>query len=157
LLNLKEEKMPRTKDGNVTKFEFVLRLNDNIVVQRFFNVKDYNKNTLRSVELLDEVNSFVSGLQESLKKRTFHYMLDNSNFYYSGKSEEDEDIENENFTFSIRKDDRDVIVSQFSAGVYPPKVRYTVDIRPQLRKVLKDFTDTLSEKNPTTNYRGYAL
>ena len=149
--------MPKGKDTNVTKFEFVLKLNDNIVVQRFFNVKDYNRQALRSVELLDEVNDFVGGLQSSLKKRTFNYMTENSNFYYSGKSEEDEDILNEVFTFSIRKDDRDVITKQFSAGIYPPKVRYTVDIRPQLRKVLKDFTDTLSEKNPTTNYRGYAL
>ena len=36
---------------NVTKFEFLLTLEGNIIVQRFFNVKDHVKQSRRSMDL----------------------------------------------------------------------------------------------------------
>ena len=39
------------KDQDVTKVEFILMCNDNIVVQRFFNVKGYNPKAKNSLEL----------------------------------------------------------------------------------------------------------
>lgn len=145
----------RENESNSTKFEFVLKLNDNIVVQRYFNVKGFNKKTLKSMELTEEVATVVNEIAEQLKIKTCDYM---SNNYSQFLNEKVEDTEDSNyFTLAIRKDDRDVVVRYFEGSYYPPKVRYTVDIRPSLRRILKNFTDILSEKNPTTNYLNYNL
>ena len=145
----------KENESNSTKFEFVLKLNDNIVVQRYFNVKGFNKKTLKSVELTEEVGTVVNELTDMLKIKTCDYM---SNNYSQFLNEKVEDTEDSNyFTLAIRKDDKDVVVRYFEGSYYPPKVRYTVDIRPSLRRILKNFTDILSEKNPTTNYLNYNL
>ncbi|MEY2910145.1 MAG: hypothetical protein RIT01_171, partial [Pseudomonadota bacterium] len=40
---------------------------------------------------------------------------------------------------------------------YHPKVRYAVDIRPKLRRILADLTEVLSYGNPETTYLQYQL
>jgi hypothetical protein len=45
----------------------------------------------------------------------------------------------------------------FDAKVYPPKVRYTVDLRPQLKGMLSDLTDIFSGKNFNFEYGGFSL
>jgi hypothetical protein len=145
----------KENESNSTKFEFVLKLNDNIVVQRYFNVKGFNKKTLKSLELTEEVNSVVNELTETLKIKTCDYMSNNYSQFISGGVEDSG--ENDYFTLAIRKDDKDVVVKYFEGSYYPPKVRYTVDIRPSLRRILKGFTDILSEKNVTTKYLNYNL
>ncbi len=37
--------------SDMTKMEFLLTLNDNIIVQRYYNVKGYNKDAKNSIEL----------------------------------------------------------------------------------------------------------
>jgi hypothetical protein len=145
----------KENESNSTKFEFVLKLSDNIVVQRYFNVKGFNKKTLKSLELTEEVNSVVNELTETLKIKTCDYMSNNYSQFISGGVEDSG--ENDYFTLAIRKDDKDVVVKYFEGSYYPPKVRYTVDIRPSLRRILKGFTDILSEKNVTTKYLNYNL
>jgi len=44
-----------------------------------------------------------------------------------------------------------------SAKIFPPKIRYTVDIRQQVKSVLKDLTDIFSAKYFETNYLDYSL
>ena len=65
------------KDQDVTKVEFLLMCNDNIVVQRFFNVKGLNKNAHKSVEFYDYFRLFTDKLKNNLKMRSVIYMLDN--------------------------------------------------------------------------------
>jgi len=45
----------------------------------------------------------------------------------------------------------------FDAKLYPPKIRYTVDIRPFLKGILFGLTDVLSSRNLTHEYMGYQL
>ena len=47
------------KEQDSTKIEFLLTLNDNIVVQRFFNVRGYNPKAKNSVDLYDFISQFV--------------------------------------------------------------------------------------------------
>lgn len=147
----------RENESNSTKFEFVLKLNDNIVVQRYFNVKGFNKRSLKSMELHNELSSVTDEIMESLKIRSCDYMSNNYGQFINEKVEDRDGQMNDYFTLAIRKDDRDVIVRYFEGSLYPPKVRYTVDIRPSLRRILKNFTDILSGKNFTTNYLTYKL
>ena len=41
------------------KFEFVLYINRNIIVQRYFTVKNYNNRVLKSMELYECINNCV--------------------------------------------------------------------------------------------------
>ena len=43
------------RDQDITKVEFLLMCNDNIVVQRFFNVKGFNRNAHKSEEFYDYI------------------------------------------------------------------------------------------------------
>lgn len=147
----------KENEANSTKFEFLLKLNDNIVCQRYFNVKGFNAKTLNSMELFDEVKSVVDEISHDLKIRTCVHMTDNMSQYFAEGKEEQETDQNDFFTVSIRKDDKNIITRYFEGAAYPPKVRYTVDIRPSLRRILKNFTDILSGKNATTNYLTYKL
>ena len=65
------------REQEITKVEFLLMCNDNIVVQRFFNVKGFNKNAGKSEEFYDYIRTFCNDLQYNLKMRSVVYMLDN--------------------------------------------------------------------------------
>jgi len=45
----------------------------------------------------------------------------------------------------------------FPAYLYHPKARYTVDIRPKLKRILSDLTDILSSRELETTYLQYEL
>jgi len=136
------------KDQDVTKLEFLLMCNDNIVVQRFFNVKGFNKKAHKSEEFYDYIRSFSNQLQNDLKMRTIVYMWDNQY-----EISENPDVLNtsitegeENFNIYIKLDNVTICQRTFDAKLYPPKVRYTVDLRPKLKGVLTDLTDIFSGK-----------
>jgi len=152
----KENEM-KEQESNSTKFEFLLKLNDNIVCQRYFNVRNYNEDSIRSIDLSDEVKGIAESIQDSLRARSIDFLQENAGYFFSAKYKDSETTDNEYFTITIRKDDKNIIERYFDASIYPPKVRYTVDIRPRLRRILKKLTDTLSSKNVTTKYLNYDL
>ena len=136
------------RDQEATKVEFLLMCNDNIVVQRFFNVKGFNKNAHKSEEFYDYIKTFCSNLQYDLKMRSVVYMLENQY-----EIMENPDVLNtsitegeENFNLYIKVDNLTICQRSFDAKVYPPKVRYTVDLRPKLKGILSDLTDIFSGK-----------
>jgi len=59
--------MKETQD--LTKMEFVIKLNDNIVVQRFFNVKGYNETAKYSLELHDYMKDIADYMERYLKDK----------------------------------------------------------------------------------------
>ena len=137
------------RDQDVTKVEFLLMCNDNIVVQRFFNVKGFNKNAHKSEEFYEHMNMLCREFQYDLKMRSVVYMLDNKY-----EISENPEILNtsitegdENFNIYIKVGDLTICQRRFDAKVYPPKVRYTVDLRPKLKGILNGLTDIFSGKN----------
>jgi len=137
------------KEQDITKVEFLLMCNENIVVQRFFNVRGFNKNASKSENLYNYIHSFCNELKYDLKMRSVVYMLDNQ-----FEIIENPDVMNtsitegeENFYLTIKVGDMTICQRQFDAKVYPPKVRYTVDLRPQLKGILSKLTDIFSDKN----------
>ena len=55
--------------GNVQKCEFLLKLSDNIVCQRYFTVRDFNKSASQSIDLHNLVSEIMDELQQDLKYR----------------------------------------------------------------------------------------
>ena len=141
-----------------TKFEFVLTLEGNIVVQRFFFVKDYNPNVKKSLDLYECVGMICEDIQSDLKKKTFEFMSENSNIFFFPDSDEPEvDSSTEEFLLQIKLGNEVFIQRMFPAYVYHPKVRYTVDIRPKIKSILASLTETLSQKKLETSYLQYDL
>jgi hypothetical protein len=137
------------KEQDITKVEFLLMCNENIVVQRFFNVRGYNKIASKSESLHNYVTDLCDEMMYDLKMRSVVYMLDNQ-FEIS----ENPEVLNtsitdgpENFNLIIKVGDMTICQRQFDAKVYPPKVRYTVDLRPKLKAILGTLTDIFSAKN----------
>ena len=147
------------KENDVIKMEFLITLNDNIVIQRYFNVRGYNPQAKSSLDVPMYLKDFVEAFQYEQKMRTVVYMMDNRDQI----SEDPSILETSNtdgsevFNFFIKMGDLTICHRQLNAKIFPPKIRYTVDIRQQVKSVLKDLTDIFSKENFVTNYMEYSL
>ena len=52
------------------KFEFLLTLNNNIICQRYFNVRNFNHKSIRSLDLYYTVDDIVNTIIDTLKEKT---------------------------------------------------------------------------------------
>jgi len=147
------------KEQESVKLEFLLTLNENIVVQRFFNVKGYNPIAKNSLELYEYVKSIKDELQYYLKMKTVTYMMDNKeSINYDPSIMETSFTEGpEIFNIFIKIGDTTLCHRIFDGKIYPPKVRYTVDVRPYLKEILKDLTDIFSNYELTHKYLGLEM
>ena len=148
------------KDLNyITKVEFLITLNNNFVVQRFFNVKGFNTNAKNSVELLDYIRTLKTELETKLRNKSVFYKLENRY-----QIEEDQTVLNtsntdgpEVFNIILKLGNETICHSIIDAKLYPPKVRYTLDVRPSIKTILKELTDIFSSKKLSHNYLNYSL
>ena len=147
------------ENNEITKLEFLLTLNNNIIVQRYFNVKGYNSKARASMELHDYVKEISETIHEDLKNKAVVYMLENRSHIES----KPEILNTSNtdgpeyFNIYIKLGDETICRRIWDAKIYPPKTRYTVDVRPHLKKVLRTLTDIFSGENLTHNYLEYSL
>jgi hypothetical protein len=147
------------KNQELTKLEFLLTVNENIIVQRFFNVKNYNENAKNSEDFYDYVKHIQSIIQDYLKKRTVIYMLDNKFEIFDNPQVMETSITDgpERFNIYIKSTEKTLCHRVFDAKIYPPKVRYTVDLRPNLKEILSDLTNIFSSENLSYEYLGLPL
>jgi hypothetical protein len=144
--------------NDTTKLEFLLTLKGNIICQRFFNVRNYNPQVRRSLNLHYAVKNICEEISQDLKEKTLEYLHENPNYFpVSGGNEEDGPDLSEYFQLEIKQNDEVFISRIFSAHIYHPKVRYSVDIRPKLRRFLGDLSETLSSNKIITKYINYDL
>ena len=147
------------EQNDVTKVEFLITLNNNFVVQRFFNVKGYHEKAESSVELYEYIKYLSESLQTKLRNKCMVYMLDNRY-----QIEEDPSVlETSNtdgpeiFNIILKVGNKTICHRVIDAKVYPPKVRYTLDVRPSIKNILRDLTDILSDKNLSYTYLNYSF
>ena len=143
---------------DITKFEFLLTLEKNIVIQRFFNVNNYNPEAKNSLDLHECVKEICRDISVDLKDKTLDFMSENPNLFPipSGTETVTENKE-EYFLLRIKMGEEVFISRIFPAHIYHPKVRYAVDIRPKVRKILSDLTNVLSSESLTKTYLEYEL
>ena len=147
------------KEQDSTKMEFLLTLNDNIVVQRFFNVRGYNPKAKYSVDLYNFMSDLKDELHYHLKMKTTIYMMDNKDAIIHDPS-----ILNTSFTdgpevfnLYVKLGDMTICHRVFDGKFFPPKVRYTVDVRPFLKNILRELTDIFSSKELSYQYLEFDL
>jgi hypothetical protein len=143
---------------NITKFEFLLSLEGHIVCQRFFNVRDHVDQARRSMDLHYYVKNICDDFMEDLKIKSSNYLCENQNYILNTEVvDESANVEKEYFLLEIKLGEDVFIQRQFPAYLYHPKARYTVDIRPRLKRILSDLTDILSSEELETSYLGHEL
>ena len=145
-------------------YEFLFLINGNPIVGRNFPIYNFNKDSLTSMELKDTVNECVGTLEKHFKNNTYEYLYKYYNPYYVVNKDDNTDVyqkdiyENEDmFTFQIKHKGSVVIERIFSGNSYPPKVRYDVDIRKILPKIIDQIQQGLSQKDYTKKYCDYDL
>jgi hypothetical protein len=147
------------EQNDVTKVEFLMTLNNNFVVQRFFNVKGFNPKGKNSTELYEYIKDLSDYLKTKLRNKCVVYMLENRY-----QIEEDPTILEtsntdgpETFNIILKVGNETICHRIIDAKVYPPKVRYTLDIRPDIKNILRELTDILSDKNLSFEMMNYSL
>ena len=144
---------------DTTKMEFLMTLNDNIIVQRFYNDKGYNPKARRSLEVSYILKEVAELVENNLKIKSLIYMVDNQDQIMT----DPEILETSNtegaeyFNLYVRIGDETICHRIVDAKLYPPKVRYTVDIRPELKTILRGLTDIFSAENLSFKYMNYQL
>jgi hypothetical protein len=63
----------------------------------------------------------------------------------------------EHFNIYLKIGDETICHRIIDAKLYPPKTRYTVDVRPHLKNLLRELTDTFSSENLTYKYMEHSL
>ena len=136
-----------------------MTLNNNIIVQRFYNVKGYNPKARRSLEVSNLLRIVGEIVENNLKIKSLVYMVDNQDqIMIDPKILETSNTDApEYFNIYVRIGDETICHRIVDAKLYPPKVRYTVDIRPELKSILVGLTDIFSDENLTYRYFNYQL
>ena len=144
------------KDQETTKLEFLMMVNDNIIVQRFFNVRNYNPEAKNSLEFYEYLYELKNTLEYELKMKSTIYLLENSyEITHNPMMLETSNTDGpEKFNIFIKDGDMTICHRQMDAKIFPPKIRYTVDIRPHIKSILSDLTDIFSTENLTYEYLG---
>lgn len=144
---------------DTTKMEFLMTLNNNIIVQRFYNVKGYNPKARRSLEVSNLLRIVGEIVENNLKIKSLVYMVDNQDQIMIDPKILDTSNTDapEYFNIYVRIGDETICHRIVDAKLYPPKVRYTVDIRPELKSILVGLTDIFSDENLTYRYLNYQL
>jgi hypothetical protein len=144
------------REQDITKLEFLMMVNDNIIVQRYFNVRDYNPDARNSVDFKEYMDDLIENLNYQLKMKAVSYLLENQ-YDITNKP----DILNtsyvdgpEYFNIYLKQGDRLLCHRRFDAKIYPPKVRYTVDIRQTIKGILSELTSLFSARDLSFDYLG---
>lgn len=145
------------------RFEFVLYINKNIICQRYFSIKDFNEKVLKSLELKELMDYLVGTcngqfgslgiIPSHLKTKAIDYLWRNYNPYAPKKDDVKTNSDKEDiFDFEIKVDKMTVAQSTFSGNLFPPQVRYQVDIKEIIPTIINEIKTTFSQKKYTTKY-----
>lgn len=169
--------MSRKKDI-VKPFEFSLKINDNIICQRYFIVKNYNDDSRESLEIkemMDDIMGMNQHIQLGLIPEFFKYLcLRNSDKpYYSQNNHltNKEDIfkleVSKNNVNQIRNEDGDfnfddlqkevMVIGMFDGTVFHPNVRYEINIRGIIPDIIRTIQKHLSMREYTKSYDSVEL
>jgi len=143
------------EEKKLSKFEFLMSLEDNIICQRYFNVKGYKPENRRCLDLYENLKWIEVVIEEDLKIKSMNYLMDQYNRYtnHVNLSEQDKNIEQDEMFHVYLKLNSEVITHKiFPAWIYPSRIRYTVDIRPFVSQFLKDLSDVLSSEKVQRKY-----
>lgn len=159
--------MEKQNEITATPYQFLLKINDNIVCQRYFNLNNYNKDFRESyevIEMLDEImgmgNSYELGIiPDFFKSKCVSKSWDTYNpaFYQDRVKFKDIYEIEDNFNFDVLINDEVVASTSFSANLFQYSVRRNIDIRDIIPEIVRVISYYMELKNYTKTYGGIKL
>lgn len=116
-------------------FEFIMKLDGNIICQRYFNVKSYDGDI--------DYSSLDNSLKLIANEIIDDLTLKNMKYPRNPRIQDT----NETYSLEVLKDNEVCGVVYFPAGHYYRKVRYNVNIKPKVREFIKNIMEVLSPEN----------
>lgn len=140
------------------KFEFTLYLNDNIIVQRFFNIIGFNHRAINSLNFKEAVDDNMQLIQSVLKDRTLDFITEHQRHFLETQDYE-QNSSKDVMKIVVKHDGKVIAYREWDATIYPVKVRYTVDIRQHIYELITRVQKCLCTptKELETEYMGYNL
>jgi len=139
------------------RFEFILKINNNDkpIVSRSFDIRNFNEDSLRSMDTIKEMMDTICGMNNGqygdmglipkyLKKKTQEYLW--GMFEHYGENR-DGATRDDYFQVEIKMDNFIIAKGEFSGNVFPTKVRYMVNIKEILPTIMSDIKYFLSQKS----------
>ena len=140
------------------RFEFVLFINNHIICQRYFNIRDFDENSV-NLENIKELMDYLTGINTNnvgqmgiipsfLKAKSVDFLWATYNPYSPSQEQSTKTTSDkiDDFQFEIKIDRRVVAKSTFSGNLFQPKVRYAVDIKEIIPSIMSEIRYFLSEK-----------
>jgi len=152
-------KTEKTRNKYTDKFEFILRINGNIICQRYFNIRGYSLRAKDSMDLRWDLGEIVSTIQTYLRGKTEDFLWTNYNPYSTKNSvvKDNDKQEEDYFTFEIRVDGKVIIIERFTGMDFPPKIRYSVNIKSLIPSIISKIQRGLSQKKYTKVQNYYSV
>jgi hypothetical protein len=140
------------------KFEFTLYLNDNIIVQRFFNIIGFNNRAINSLNFKEAIDDNMYLIQSVLKDRTLDFITEHQRHFLETKDYE-QNVSKDVMKIVVKHDGKVIAYREWDATIYPVKVRYTVDIRQHIYDLITRVQKCLCTptRDLETEYMGYDL
>jgi len=152
--NMEEKKEQREQ----RKFEFTLYLNDNIIVQRFFNIIGFNYKAINSLNFKEAVDDNMRLIQSVLKDRTLDFITEHQR-QFAETQDYEQNSSKDVMKIVVKQEGKVIAYREWDATIYPVKVRYTVDIRQHIYELITRVQKCLCTptKELETEYMGYNL
>lgn len=148
----------KEKKYQKTNYQFIFKIDNDIICQRFFHINGYNKQVRNSYELkktMDDICNLEYGLiPQFLISKSVDYMWNTYNPYYTKHNYKyvltDNIYNNESiFKFEFLIEDEVVSQSCFTANIFPHEVRNNIDIRRLYHDIIKKLAVVSSKKHYT--------
>jgi hypothetical protein len=174
----KEEKQLEFEKQIVKPFEFVLKINDNIICQRYFNIKGYNNECRESLEMKEMMDD-IMGVNQQIKLGVipdfFKYRCVvnsykpyyNQNNYLNDKDDifslevlknNVNKLRNKNNDFNLDDLQKEKLAEgTFDGKMFHPNVRYEIDIRSIIPEIIGVIQDYLGSSSYTKEYGDVSL
>ena len=105
-----------------------------------------------------EVSNICEEISRDLKLKSMDFSYEEQNYITDTTNLEDDPNNKEEFFLLEIKLGNDVFISRiFPAHVFHPRARYTVDVRPKIKKYLLDLGNVLSSTELEKTYLDYEL
>ena len=155
--NLTQTLVERSKSFK-EPYEFLFKINDNIIVQRFFTVNGYNPQAVYSLDFKLVVDECVAVIKNEMKNRALDFM-DEFKYYFEDNPDFECNSSQDMYYFQVRINGKVVIESGWDGTIYPAKIRHDVNIKRFISRIINTIQSVLSmpTKLLTTKYEKYDL
>lgn len=140
--------------NDLNKLEFLLTSQNNIICQRYFNIKNFNNKVKNSVELYEYMKYMCNTISNELKNKNAEYMLENQR-QFDNTEYIDEVKDNQFYLLELRMNEVTFNQRMIPSNTYHPKVR--LDIRDYLKGFENDLIELSNKKNVKTKYLKHQL